>query len=170
MTCNFHLILAVHQHEFTVPSLASFTADQWHNWTNVFSPFVLKGILAEDHYKCWLLFVEACQIITLRTLKPAHVHRADTCLLLFCKKFEELYGSECCTPNMHLHCHLRDVLLDYGPAYGLWLFSFERYNGLLGNYNTNMKSIEPQIMRKFLLSQFVFDWCSNEDTFDGSIK
>ena len=33
------------------------------------------------------------------------------------------------TPNMHLHCHLKQSLLDYGPIHNFWLFSFERHNG-----------------------------------------
>ena len=60
---------------------------------------------------------------------------------------------------MHLHLHLRRVLEDYGPAHSFWLFSFERYNGLLGSFHRNTHDIEPQFIRRFLLSQFVFDVC-----------
>ena len=74
---------------------------------------------------------------------------ADLLLLTFCKKFKQLYGGENCTPNLHLHLHLKDCLLDYGPSYAFWCFSFERYNGLLGSFNTN-RSIEQQIMRNFV--------------------
>ena len=41
-------------------------------------------------------------------------------------------------------------MLDYGPVYGFWLYSFEHFNGLLGNYHTNQRSIEIQVFRKFL--------------------
>ena len=51
---------------------------------------------------------------------------------------------------MHLHQHLSKCILDFGPVYSFWLYSFERYNGILGNYTTNQKSVEIQIMRKFL--------------------
>ena len=34
----------------------------------------------------------------------------------------------------------------------IWLFSFERYNGILGSYHTNNKTVEIQIMRKFMTS------------------
>ena len=34
---------------------------------------------------------------------------ADTKLIEFCKMFEDLYGKTACTPNMHLHAHLRNV-------------------------------------------------------------
>ena len=30
-------------------------------------------------------------------------------------------------------------------------YAFERYNGILGNFPTNQKSIEPQLMRKCLM-------------------
>jgi len=46
-------------------------------------------------------------------------------------------------------------LKDYGPCYGYWLFSFERYNGILGKYHTNRKSIEIQLMQTFLNDVYV---------------
>ena len=144
---------------FSEASLSSWTADQWKNWTSVYSTLALKGVLPSAHFNCWLLFVEACQILTLRSIRSDQLDRADQCLLEFCKKFEQLYGSECCTPNMHLHLHLKEVFLDFGPAYAFWLYSFERYNGILGDYSTNSRTIESQLMRRFLLSQVVHDSC-----------
>ena len=70
-------------------------------------------------------------------------------------------------PNMHMYLHLQDILLDYGPASAFWLFSFERYNGILGNFNTNMRNVGPQLMRRFLLNQFVVD-ASVEATSDNT--
>ena len=58
---------------------------------------------------------------------------------------------------MHLHSHLADRVLDFGPVYSFWLFSFERYNGILGEYGTNQRAVEIQLMRKFTSSQFVND-------------
>ena len=53
--------------------------------------------------------------------------------------------------------HLADCVLDYGPVYSFWLFSFERYNGILGKYPTNNKSVELQMMRKFTRDQDLDD-------------
>ena len=77
--------------------------------------------------------------------------------LKFCQAFESLYGKGKVTPNMHLHTHLVDCVLDYGPVYAFWLFSFERYNGILGEFKTNQLSVEIQIMRKFTCNQFIQD-------------
>ena len=51
------------------------------------------------------------------------------------------------TLNSHLHLHLNKVYKDFGPY---WLFSFEHYNGLLGQCQTNHRAIEIQLMQKFI--------------------
>ena len=130
-------------------SYYGFTADQWRNWTCIFSPVALKNFLPANHLLCWLLFVKATTILCSRIISVEDLRVADSYLILFCKEFEKLYGSRRCTPNMHLHLHLQDCVLDYGPVYSFWCFAFERYNGMLGSYPTNSRQIEPQIMRKF---------------------
>ena len=45
---------------------------------------------------------------------------------------------------------LQTCRIDYGPVYSFWLFSqFERYNGMLGDFPTNQRSILIQLMRQF---------------------
>ena len=132
---------------------AGFTADQWKNWTICYSSVVLHNILPNEHLQYWLLFVKACNLLCVRCLKKDNVDVAHKYLQLFCSKFEEINGSDTCTPNMHLHLHLRECLKDYGPPYAFWCFAFERYNGLLGNFPTNQRGIEPQLMKKCLMLQ-----------------
>ncbi|XP_078670900.1 uncharacterized protein LOC144911017 isoform X2 [Branchiostoma floridae x Branchiostoma belcheri] len=132
----------------------SFTADEWKNWTLYYSLYCLKDLLPEEHYKCWQIFVLACERLCKPAVSRADVDWADAAFETFGKKVERLFGKMSITPNMHLHCHLKDCILDYGPLHGFWLFSFERYNGLLGSETTNNREIELQIMRKFLISDF----------------
>ena len=61
-----------------------------------------------------------------------------------------MIGTSVITPNMHLHCHLRECLLDYGPVYSFWLFSFERFNGILEHFPSNNRSVEIHLMQRFL--------------------
>ena len=76
-------------------SYYGYTADQWRNWTCIFSPV---GIPPADHLRCWLLFVKVTSILCTRIISVHNVKLADGCLVLFCK---ELYGNPSCTPNMH---------------------------------------------------------------------
>ena len=76
-------------------------------------------------------------------------------LLLFFRKFERLHGKSKVKPNMHFHGHLKECVLNYGPVYNFWCFSFERFNGILSSFKTNNRCIEIQLMRKLLSDHFI---------------
>lgn len=132
-----------------------FKADQWRAWITVYSPVVLKGILPPSHFLCWMVFVRACCILCQRILRKVDLVTADLLLLNFFEKFQGLYGEDSCTMNLHLHLHLKEVYLDFGPSHAFWCYPFERYNGILGSFPTNNKAVEIQFMRKFINSQSV---------------
>lgn len=90
-------------------------------------------------------YVKACSILSRRILNKNDIATADLLLLNFCRRYESLYGKEACTPNLHLHNHLKSCLLDYDPSHTFWCFSFERFNGVLGSFHTNRKAVETQI-------------------------
>ena len=139
-------------------SFSGFTADQWKNWTTVYLLFALKGVLPDNHLECWRHFVLACKLRGKKVLTYSDIELGDRHLMEFCRTFEELYGKDLVTPNMHLHGHLKQCLLDYGPLHSFWCFSFERFNGILGSFHTNNRSIEIQLMRKFLMQAKVKDF------------
>ena len=134
----------------TGQGFSNFTAEQWRNWTLIYSLCALKEIIPKDHYDCWLLFVKATHILCRRQLTLSEVEEGDCLLMEFCEVFERLYGKENYTINLHLHGHIRDCILDYGPVYSFWLFAFERLNGVLGSYHTNCHDISLQLMRRFV--------------------
>lgn len=118
-------------------------------WTTLFSPLILCDILPEQHYRHWCLFSQACSYLCSMHITEADVSKADELLLTFHKKFEELYREDQCTRNMHMHCHLKECVLDVGPLHSFWCFSFERYNGILENMKKSWKAPEIQLIHKF---------------------
>ena len=129
---------------------SSFTADQWKNWVIYFSLIALRDILSNDVLECWRHYVLACRALCTNQISPEKVLLADAHLLQFCKRAQHIFGRDVITPNMHMHCHLRECVLDYGPLHGFWLYPFERYNGILGAMPNNNRCIEVQIMKRFL--------------------
>ena len=129
---------------------SSFKADQWRSWVVIFSSVALKDILPPEHYAVWSHFIQACYKLCTRSISKEELDKADKLLLDFCIGFESLYGGENTTMNMHLHCHLKESVFLYGPVYAYWLFSFERFNGILGSIPTNNRSIEVQLMKRFV--------------------
>ena len=97
----------------------------------------------------------ACQVLCSPYITVSQEAKGNLLLKSFCRQFEGLYGAKLVTPNMHMHTHLCECILDFGPVYAFWLFSFERYNGIMGGYETNNRAIELQLMRKFLRDQSV---------------
>ena len=129
---------------------SGFTAEQYKNWILIYSLFCLKGHIQHQHFQCWHLFVKACNIFCKRSVKIEEVALADKLVMEFCHKFEALYGRKNCNINLHLHTHLSSCILDHGPVYSFWLFSFERLNGILGSFHTNCHDVSLQLMRRFL--------------------
>ena len=129
------------------------TADQWRNWTNIYSLHALKGILPDEHYTCWAMFVEASMQLAQHPVSVHVIKAADLKFLEFCSTFEHLYGKQACTPNMHMHCHLMECILNYGPASAFWLYPFERYNGVMQSFVGNWMMPEMQMMKRFTAYQ-----------------
>ena len=92
----------------------------------------------------------ACRRLCKRELTREDIIVSDSLLMRFCSRICQLYGDDVATPNMHMHAHMASFIKDYGPSHAFWLFSFERYNGLLGMQPNNNKAIEIQLMRRFL--------------------
>lgn len=129
---------------------SSFTADQFKNWVVYFSLLTVRGLLKDDDLECWRHFVLCCRLLCAKAITSENIKLADALLLQFCKRTQRMYGQTIITPNMHLHSHLEECITDYGPSHSFWLFSFERFNGLLGKQPNNNRSIEVQLMSRFL--------------------
>jgi hypothetical protein len=137
-------------------SFAGFTADQFKNWTNIYSVLSLYDVLDQGDFQCWQHFVLASRLLTQPVISMSDLHLADALLMQFCRRVERKYGKNMITPNMHMHGHLKECILDFGPIHNFWCFSFERhrYNGILKNYPTN-SSLEVHCMKQFCAEFYV---------------
>lgn len=139
------------------------TQESWAIFQWLFStPMEELGSILQSHYivryrcwsVCWMNFVKACCLLCSRAITASDVDKGDKLLTLFCCGLQAYFTPQSCTMNMHIHLHLRQCLLDYVPIYGFWCFPYEQYNGKLGDYASNRKSIEVQVARKFLREHF----------------
>ena len=128
---------------------ASFTADEWKNWILLYSSFALHGVVDTPHLSCWSYLVDTCMLLCQPIVSVSNINQAHIFLVEFCKLFQTLYGTECCTPNMHMSLHLKECMLDFGPFPAFWCFAFERYNGVLEGIRKSWISPEKQMFLKF---------------------
>ena len=129
---------------------SGFKKDQFKTWIILYSIPALFSILPREHQECWCHFVLACRILCYHKLSFSQLDLADALLIKFYKTVEFVNGTDVITPNMHLQGHLKEMLLHYGPMQVFWLFSFERYNGLLGKQPTNNHAVESLLMHRYL--------------------
>lgn len=125
----------------------AFTADEWKHWILIYSLFSLYGVLPDDHYKCWCVFVQGCRLLCLPILSKSQVDKAHLHLVEFCRTFQNLYGPSFCTPNMHMSLH---------PLSSFWCFPFERFNGTLEGFKKSWTGPERQMFNKFLDMQHIY--------------
>ena len=62
-------------------------ADEWKNWTHVFSIYALKGILPERHLHCWNLFVQASLLFSKKVITISECTQAHHIFVSFVKIF-----------------------------------------------------------------------------------
>ncbi|KAI7908068.1 uncharacterized protein BX663DRAFT_492868 [Cokeromyces recurvatus] len=136
------------------------TADEWRVWIIAMSPYLLPLRLNMQYYNHWMKFVEANRYIANTSITEEEIDYVHSLLKEFLSEFMEIYhDASYLSLNMHNHLHIKEGLLDYGPAMSHWLFNFERYNGDLKVINTNNKgSVENTITKRFLESVFAGDY------------
>ena len=71
------------------------------------------------------LFVKATSLLCCRVITVEQVNEGDKLLMEFCEAFQNLYGKEHYTINLHLHGPFKQCILDF-----VWSYLF-----LLVNYS-----------------------------------
>ena len=83
----------------------SLTAEQWMLWVNYYSIYCMHGIISDEELECWRPFVLASRLLSSSCVSKENIRLADALLLLFCSRFECIYGSQAVKPNMHILRH-----------------------------------------------------------------
>ena len=89
------------------------TAAQWKNFTIYYSLYAIDTVLPAEHVKCWQHFVKACRYFCQPCITNTDLNIADRKLVDFLKCFLRLYRKEHLTINMHLHLHIKEVVLNF---------------------------------------------------------
>lgn len=78
--------------------------------------------------------------------------RSEKMLDEFIERFQQLYGIEEMTYNIHLVTHIVDCSRDYGPLWAFSLFVFEDVNGVVKKYVKGPKEPIIQIANRCVMS------------------
>lgn len=118
-------------------SYGGFIVDQWKLFIILFFIYVLWNLLLSVDLEFWCDFVLVCLCLCFLVIIEIKVLLVYFYFLKFCQSFEQLYGKYRVILNMYLYFYFVDCVLDFGLVYLFWLFSFECYNGIFGEYGIN---------------------------------
>lgn len=79
----------------------------------------------------------SCRILSLKCITLHELDIAYAPIMHFGRRVERMYGRQIITQYMHLHGHIKECVIDYGPTHAFWVFVFKQYSGVLGDQPNN---------------------------------
>ncbi|XP_022111612.1 uncharacterized protein LOC110990825 [Acanthaster planci] len=130
-------------------------AHEWRAWLLHYSPSVLKHVLPFTYYAHWMTLVTAVYILSKNCVDHTMINQAEVLLVKFVLEFEDLYGKEYMTYNVHQLIHMADSVRNWGPLWSISCYAFESMNHKLGKMISGTQYVQVQISKKFLLSRIL---------------
>ena len=146
--------------------LTKLTAHEWRTWCVVQSQVVLRSLpQPEDEtsanwkklISAWDQFVSGVRLITTYSVTVGHVNEAQEHFRQHCCVIQEVWGGPFMKPNHHHLMHICQCIINFGPPHVFWVFAFERYNGFLARFPSSQRSVELEMMKRFLSQQLTIN-------------
>ncbi|XP_064649597.1 uncharacterized protein LOC135501412 isoform X1 [Lineus longissimus] len=131
--------------------LSNWKASEYRTFLLFSSLPVLYGILDDQYYQHYLLFVEAIHILLQSSITKMQLKKAKHLLRHFCLLIECLYGARHESSNMHALLHLSEKVQDLGPLWAHSCFFYEDLNGDLRHHGT--QNVQVQIIIAVFMQQ-----------------
>jgi hypothetical protein len=127
-----------------------------HARAHVHAPCVL---IQDWHrlFEAWDAFVDGVRLLLSYSITINNVNIAHERFRTYCMKVEETWGEDFMKPNHHHIMHIKQCVLDYGPPHVFWVFAYERSNGQLANFSSSNRTVELEMMKRFVQQQMVLN-------------
>ncbi|XP_053398926.1 uncharacterized protein LOC123537936 [Mercenaria mercenaria] len=161
---DFTAVLDARMKELTPPNLINrsprcladlkhWKATEYRSFLLFHSVCCLQGILSEEYYLHFILFVEGVYLLLQSSISKSDLSRAKLLFLKFCAQIDYLYGVRHETSNLHCLLHLVEKVEELGPLWSQSCFFFEDLNGDLRSLFHGTTKIELQIAEAVTIHQ-----------------
>ena len=137
----------------SVTDRAHWKASEFRSFLLYYSLPVLKDILPEHNFKHFALLVTAIRKLLNSSIQQQDLELCTEFINLFCKHYNNLYGDQEMTANVHSLLHLTENVKDLGPLWVYSCFYFEGLNGLLLKHVHGTQGIGLQFLTHFSTMQ-----------------
>lgn len=132
-----------------------FKASEFRNNLLFFSPVCLLGLLQKKYLDHFNLLSSSIYVLLSTNISEQGIAEAENNLNLFVNQYEQLYGKESMTMNVHLLTHITYCVKNLGPLWAQSMFSFESNNATFSRYVRGHTDIISQISTKYILDKSI---------------
>lgn len=134
--------------------IAKFKASEFRSLLLFYSPFVLHGILEKKYLNHFILLSSSIYKLLSTNISNYDIAMVENTLIQFVKEFEELYGKENTTMNVHLLTHVVYCVKNIGPLWTQSMFSFESNNATLSRY-VKSTDVLSELKMKYIVNKSI---------------
>ena len=136
-----------------------FKAAEWKAWLTLYGIPCLVNRLPDAHLHNFVVLSEIFTLATKWQLSERDVDRIGELSSFFLQSYETLYYRgipgrlRLCTVNFHYLAHLRQHILDAGPACYWWQFPMERYCGTIVPMARSKSRLSQSLMNSLITTE-----------------
>lgn len=142
-------------------------ASEWRNWMEI-APVCLEGILERKYVNHIALLSQAMYYLNNDAVSTQELDEAKRLLSQYVQTFQEYFGQENMSYNIHLMTHIAETANNWGPIWATDAYKFESWNRRIVAKVTSPHCRPEQIANRFLMAKFidsiVWDDDVSEDT------
>lgn len=151
----------------TLKDAGHWKASECRNWLLYYSVPLLRHVMPSRQFSHWCLLVGSLYVLLQENIPVADVECAERSLRKFVRDFEEIYGREHMSSNIHALLHLGDSVRRFGPLWSCSAFPFEGFMFKIKKFFSGTNHLPHQVANTFLMIQglckyFEGDKCSSQ--------
>lgn len=132
-----------------------FKANEYRNLAFYKIVGITRDFLPPEYYNNILCFLVFLRILCKDKIDKKDILDAEFMINLFCKLFEDLYGMESCTFNLHRHLHLPKQVEQYGPLNKISCMAFEGMFKYFKKFLNGTRGLPSHIANGVELDRFI---------------
>lgn len=129
-------------------------ASEWRNWLD-YAPICLEGIININYVKHLSLLSQAIHYLNNDSIANSELDIAEELIKKYVTLFQEYFGEENMSYNIHLLTHLTNTVRLWGPFWAHDAFSFEAWNKKIVDKITSAYARADQVVTRYLMSKFL---------------
>lgn len=152
-----------------IGEIANFKASEFRNWLLYYFLVCFDGVLERKYLKHFALLSQAIYYLNQASITVDELNKAEILITQYIEDFEQLFGIENMTFNVHLLRHLPETIRNWEPMWAHNAFTFESWNHRIIESILSPKDRVIQAATRFSIMKFISNM-SHEDSVSFETK